>query len=82
MLNRELITRMMSLNEEDLERILIRSGYMTSSFKNAQFIGLTDTGHFSYKVTYCDEEKEFDLDVNAFVYVRYDKTLRAMTAEI
>lgn len=44
-----------TLTRHDIVRVLARSGYSGMSFNSAEFLGLTNSGDFCYKVTYFDD---------------------------
>lgn len=44
-----------TLNRYEMRNILARSGYTGMSFESVNFLGLTNSGDFCYKVTYFDD---------------------------
>lgn len=69
-----------TFNPTGLSKVLNASGYSDCSFKNAEFVGLTNGGEFAYKVTYYDDHGS-GKDVIGKVFVKYDHTNHAITAD-
>ena len=44
-----------TLDRYELRGVLERSGYTGMSFESVKFLGLTNSGHFCYNVTYFDD---------------------------
>lgn len=55
MISAETLKTLVSFTPVALSKGLEMSGYSGQSFKNAEFLGITNGGQFCYKVTYYDE---------------------------
>ena len=49
------LNKFITLDRYELRNILARSGYTGMSFKSANFLGVTNSGDFCYKVTFFDD---------------------------
>jgi hypothetical protein len=69
-----------TLTPTSLAQVLAHSGYRDNLFKSAEFVGITNSGEFAYRVEYHDDSgtgRTFDK-----AYVRYDAPTGFMTATI
>ena len=62
-----------------LSLILKHNGRNGCSFKNAEFLGITNGGEFCYKVTFYNEEG--DDGVEGKVFLSYNQSTGGMTAD-
>ena len=69
-----------SFDRKGLARVLDKSGYSMCSFETAEFLGMTNSGEFCYKVTYFDDAGTGDEEVGK-VFVKYNTENHAITAD-
>ena len=80
MLTADKLKVLTELGPKGLAVFLERSGYTGASFKTAQFVGLTNSGQFAYRVVYFDEAGTGKDEVGK-VFVSYDHTNEKITAD-
>jgi hypothetical protein len=74
------VATLTTFSPKGLAQVLDKSGYSMCSFKTAQFLGITNSGDFCYRVTYFDEAGTGQDEVGK-VFVRYDSVNGFITAE-
>lgn len=68
-----------TFNTTGLAKVLCASGYKDCAFKSSEFLGITNSGEFSYKVSYFDNN--MGKSTIGKVFVKYDHANQAITAD-
>jgi hypothetical protein len=67
------LSKLVTLDRNELSKILADSGYTGISFNSVKFLGLTNSGTFCYSVQYFDESGTGEVEI-AKVYVNKNTT--------
>jgi len=62
-----------TLDRYEIAKVLARSGYSGMRFESANFLGITNSGDFCYKITYFDESGTGEVETGK-VFVNKDAT--------
>jgi len=62
------------LTNVELSHVLDLSGYPQVHLETSEFLGITEDGHFCYKVKYFDDPEADPADLDGRVYVYKDKS--------
>jgi hypothetical protein len=80
MLTADKVKILTTMGATSLKMTLASSGYTGCAFKSAQFLGITNSGQFCYKVTYFDDAGTGEDEVGK-VFVAYDYVNDRITAD-
>lgn len=76
-----MVTKLANLSKEYLANLLAESGYTGVIILNSHFSGINKDGHFVYTTVMPDDSQWGQETVRAMVFVKYDFTNGALSAE-